>query len=72
MVQKRQGEVLSKLNKFTQRLKANKPHDWMCHNLKFHIDSQNAYNFNKNKIGRQEEDDGGLKVEFDKYEMPKE
>ena len=46
----------------------------MCHNLKFHIDSQNDYNFDKKNQERkgQDEDDGGLKVEFEKYEQQNE
>lgn len=41
----------------------------MCHRLKFHIDSENAYNLdkkNQERKGRQEVDDGGLKVEYSK------
>lgn len=41
----------------------------MCHNLKFHIDSQNAYNFDKHnqqRKNRNDLDDGGLKVEYEK------
>ena len=41
----------------------------MCHSLKFHIDSQNAYNLdkkNQQRKGRQEDqDDGGLKIEYE-------
>lgn len=48
----------------------------MCHNLKFHIDSQNAYDLDKKNQerilrkdkGNDEEDDGGLKVEYGDYE----
>lgn len=48
----------------------------MCHSLKFHIDSKNAYDLDKknqerglrNDKQQNDEDDGGLKVEFDKYE----
>lgn len=39
--------MLSKLNKFTERLKKSDTNDWMCHSLKFQIDSQNAYNVDK-------------------------
>lgn len=48
----------------------------MCHSLKFHIDSRNAYDLDKKNQQRglrkemvnDDEDDGGLKVQFDKYE----
>ncbi len=48
----------------------------MCHSLKFHIDSRNAYDLEKKNQQRglrkemvnDDEDDGGLKVQFDKYE----
>ena len=69
-MQQKEDEVLSKLDKFTSRLKADKKNDWMCHRLKFHIDSENAYNLdkkNQERKGReQDEDDGGLKVEYSK------
>lgn len=43
----------------------------MCHNLKFHIDSHNAYNLdkkNQERKGRTDDnDDGGLKVEYEHY-----
>lgn len=32
---------------FKNRLSLNKPTDWMCHKLKFHIDSENAYDLDK-------------------------
>ena len=48
----------------------------MCHSLKFHVDSRNAYDLDKKNQQRglrkemvnDDEDDGGLKVQFDKYE----
>lgn len=42
----------------------------MSHKLKFQIDSQNAYNVDKNNQqmrNRMDDDDGGLKVEMDNY-----
>lgn len=74
-IEKKETEIFSKLNKFTERLQSNKPNDWMCHRLKFHIDSENAYNLdrkNQERKGRAEDiDDGGLKVEYgnDEEEM---
>lgn len=38
----------------------------MCHSLKFHIDSQNAFSLDKKnqerKLRNDDDDDGGLKV----------
>lgn len=36
----------------------------MCHSLKFHIDSQNAFSLDKKNQDRKvrDDDDGGLKV----------
>ena len=67
--------MFSKLDKFTSRLKQDKKSDWMCHRLKFHIDSENAYNLdrkNQERKGRDDMDDGGLKVEFERIEEQEE
>ena len=46
-VDKKESEIFDKLSRFTERLQTDKPNDWMCHRLKFHIDSENAYNLDK-------------------------
>lgn len=39
--------MFDKLEKFTGRLLHDNKNDWMCHRLKFHIDSENAYNLDR-------------------------
>lgn len=42
-------ETISKLNKFKDKLKQKNENSWMTNKLKFHVDSQKAYNINDMK-----------------------
>ena len=67
---KTDNNLFDKLSNFTGKLKDVKDKDkginWMRHSLKFHIDSQAAYNFDEKKKliheGQDDLEDGGLKV----------
>ena len=66
--------MFNKLEKFTSRLLEDKKNDWMCHRLKFHIDSENAYSLdrrNQERAGMNEKTsyEDGLKVEYDNLYM---
>jgi hypothetical protein len=68
--------LFDKINSFTGKLKDVKNKDkginWMRHSLKFHIDSEAAYNFDEKKKliheGQDDLEDGGLKVEVERTE----
>lgn len=51
MTRGRENETLARLKDFTQKLKSNTVKDdeenWMNNSLKFHVDSQRAYDVNK-------------------------
>lgn len=71
-MEKKEDESFQKLSKFTTRLLENKSNDWMTHKLKFHIDSENAYNLdrkNQERVNQNEKAnyDDGLKVEGSLY-----
>ena len=61
-----------KLGAFTSKLRTKTGQKWMNHSLKFHIDSEVAYNFDQKKKmthnDQGELEDGGLKVEVDRTE----